>query len=982
MNEKERTVTTRPMANALYERMRADPSCALLRACGAMSGLVRLACCLLLVAVSARQARPAAESHFDKDLIAGSASVSAALPLANNGRQIVRNSQGVWFVGFDTKDGLCVATCDPKSGWEGRVEGRHLALVLLVGQEGAVFEVDDRNLHGLSMAMDSKDQLHVSWQSDKGVSYAQLNASQPWPAGHPKITTPVELIEKGPCQLGDLTVDSQDRLWLAYVKEGDVHVARRDGQWKTTKAAARGTVVGTIWDPPDSYNYSRTDVVEIPCREPVLVVQSNGTVHLAFNRRWEIHYARSADGDTWQPEPAEPVHCDGIRSTEERLDLAAFAHCFHPSMVVVRGHPLIVFQSEGMVDLDPSKDDFTRERWKGVASVGYAYHDGQRWCRGYIHESQEIMAKKQKVFLSFEQQWRPLVSLDQHGVPWVIWNDTTRRYNYFARWMGSGFGQRREWRGAFYGLSRFCTMEKSPPSISHTPKNPRYAIGTVVLCADRLYFCELPVPILRASDENNHHVLDLLDFSHKQDVETSLNQFKPYKGNPILRPNPDRNAWDGFKTSFGRVWLIDGLYRAQYVANGPALFAAHEGNVSAWDYGYAESTDGIHFVRKNVGLREFAGNRDNNIIYRVVYFQDEEEKDPAKRFKGIAEREFRAELGGNRILYSGDSIHWTQGEELIGPPPGGPHMGGPSYKDPYASPERRYKSILRSYNQYGRAVGMMFSKDMRRWEGFEDMLDDKRPYDAPPPKSERTGWIILEAGGGIGEDQIYGAVAWMEDGIYFAHYFPVWATGRYNPSLAISRDGLNWYRVKNGEVTLPFEPAGGFRSGMIQSSVVPFRHGEEIRLYYGYTPWHHDTMARSGPGGKKGLTAGYPDRPSWCGGLATMRASAWTYAQTANRADEGSLTTLPVDVADAENVKLHVNAEGGLEVELVDADTGQAIAGFSRGDCLPVKDGLNTAVAWKGGATLDQTRKRRISIRFHLRGNHTRFYSFRFAHGS
>jgi hypothetical protein len=490
------------------------------------------------------------------------------------------------------------------------------------------------------------------------------------------------------------------------------------------------------------------------------------------------------------------------------------------------------------------------------------------------------------------------------------------------------------------------------------------------------------VPILRTADENHHQMFDLLEFSNKQNVETVLNTFKPHEANPILRPNEDRMAWDGFKVSLIRVWYVDGLYRAKYVANGPALFAAHEGNVSAFDHGYAESEDGIHFFRKNVGLREFAGNRDNNLVYRVVYFEDKDEKDPDRRFKGIAEKYFREELGGNRILYSRDSVHWTPGEELTGPPPGGPHMGGPSYKDPYACPERRYKSILRSYNQYGRAVGMMYSEDMLRWGGFEDMLDHKKPYEVPPPKSERTGWIILEAGGGIGEDQIYGGVAWMEDGVYLAHYFPVWATGRYNPSLAMSRDGLNWYRVKNGAVTLPFEPAGGFRSGMIQSGVVPSRRGDEIYLYYGYTPWHHDSMQRSGPGGKKGFTAGYPDRPSWCGGLATMRASAWTYAQTANRADEGSLTTIPVDLAEVDNVRLFVNAEGRVEVELLDADTGQAIAGFARGECLPIENGLDTPVAWMGGKTLGQPQVRRIAIRFHLVGNQTRLYSFRFGPGS
>ena len=36
---------------------------------------------------------------------------------------------------------------------------------------------------------------------------------------------------------------------------------------------------------------------------------------------------------------------------------------------------------------------------------------------------------------------------------------------------------------------------------------------------------------------------------------------------------------------------------------------------------------------------------------------------------------------------------------------------------------------------------------MRRWGGYEDMLDDKRPYQVKPRRGENTGWVILEAGG-------------------------------------------------------------------------------------------------------------------------------------------------------------------------------------------------------------------------------------------
>ena len=152
----------------------------------------------------------------------------------------------------------------------------------------------------------------------------------------------------------------------------------------------------------------------------------------------------------------------------------------------------------------------------------------------------------------------------------------------------------------------------------------------------------------------------------------------------------------------------------------------------------------------------------------------------------------------------------------------------------------------------------------------------------------------------------------------------------------------------------------------------------ELWSYYSYTPWHHNTMQRSGPGGAKGITAGYSDRPSWLTGLGKMRISSWTYAQTANRADEGSLTTIPVDLTDAKKSKIFVNFAGRLQLELIDPETGRSIPGFARADCAQLGGGVDVPVSWRAGEHLARTGKKRIAIRFYLVGNHSRLYSFRF----
>lgn len=78
---------------------------------------------------------------------------------------------------------------------------------------------------------------------------------------------------------------------------------------------------------------------------------------------------------------------------------------------------------------------------------------------------------------------------------------------------------------------------------------------------------------------------------------------------------------------------------------------------------YAESTDGIHFVKPNLGKVEFEGNCDNNILFRYAHgtgvFLDEMEIDPSKRYKLVT----KVEYSGNRhymaVAFSEDGLHFS-----------------------------------------------------------------------------------------------------------------------------------------------------------------------------------------------------------------------------------------------------------------------------------------------------------------------------------
>src|SRR5210317_1093189 len=70
---------------------------------------------------------------------------------------------------------------------------------------------------------------------------------------------------------------------------------------------------------------------------------------------------------------------------------------------------------------------------------------------------------------------------------------------------------------------------------------------------------------------------------------------------------------------------------------------------------YAISQDGIHWKKPALGLVEYEGSIQNNIIWRGPHgtgiFKDLREKDPAKRYKTIFQ--------GLSVSFSADGIHWT-----------------------------------------------------------------------------------------------------------------------------------------------------------------------------------------------------------------------------------------------------------------------------------------------------------------------------------
>lgn len=119
--------------------------------------------------------------------------------------------------------------------------------------------------------------------------------------------------------------------------------------------------------------------------------------------------------------------------------------------------------------------------------------------------------------------------------------------------------------------------------------------------------------------------------------------------------------WEGNGSDYHNTFFDDGIWRMYYL--GWEVFSEPFTICVC----YAESTDGIHWVKPNLGIYEWEGSLDNNIIFGpktlptldnfMVFRDDNPACPPEKRYKAILSQE-------NRTLwyfYSADALHFSKG---------------------------------------------------------------------------------------------------------------------------------------------------------------------------------------------------------------------------------------------------------------------------------------------------------------------------------
>ena len=436
-----------------------------------------------------------------------------------------------------------------------------------------------------------------------------------------------------------------------------------------------------------------------------------------------------------------------------------------------------------------------------------------------------------------------------------------------------------------------------------------------------------------------------------------INGQSPYNGNPIvLRNGNPGEPDDDMAIFYGTVLNIDGELRMWY-----------QGKSSQDKSGrrllYATSTDGVHWEKPSLGLIEFNGNSNNNIVdlfggepclTSAPILHDPDDPDPNRRFKMAIET---GKYGNQMaVAYSPDGFTWTESPNN---PVAPSQETGSLVKigDCYYIVSQDELGYHGSHFGIARKMLTFASYDFENWTQAS-CLGFRRDNIPPRPMSPKNN---------MAEEAHQGAMLWDRGNVVIGVY-DMW---HGNPlgaqelididlGLVITNDGLHYT-----------EPIPDFK-------LIPAVYSPEVDLYPGKSLCHGHGPAMLNLGDETLM---------WYGGFVSgqVRLARWKkdrlgYFETFSEVPfaDGDvfpitrpaphLITCPIQVLDS-GAKIYANLDASddspLTIELLDEHF-NPINGYSGDNSAHLnQSGFNVPVTWTGKDALpDNTSTIRLRVTF------------------
>lgn len=400
---------------------------------------------------------------------------------------------------------------------------------------------------------------------------------------------------------------------------------------------------------------------------------------------------------------------------------------------------------------------------------------------------------------------------------------------------------------------------------------------------------------------------------------------------PVLEPD---QPWEGQRVYVYGSVMVDhptGRLRMWYMA--------------APDYVlHATSAHGERWVKEPLGLHDYEGSTENNIVHRLhspSVMLDIREPDPAKRYKMLG-----AQSGNYHAAYSADGLRWARyaknpvlnHEDTI-------TLAQHSATGEYLAYHKR-STTVRGFAR--RVVWLARSHDFQTWSEPELVFapDEKDDMWASGPDQRTEVYnlsVYPHAAGFVGLPTMFRTTGRIPENEAKPGQSPV--DGPIDVQLVSSVDGRSWARSEPRLNVIPRGAPGTFDGGSILGvSSTAVHSGDETWVYYTAM-----TTTHGAPMPPKRMSIG---RAEWRRhGFVSLDAEG-----------HGQVETTALRLA-APNLVVNADAQGGeLRVILLEAD-GRPIPGYTLEDSLPLRSDATRAIArWKSGAAPPTDRPVRVRL--------------------
>jgi len=441
--------------------------------------------------------------------------------------------------------------------------------------------------------------------------------------------------------------------------------------------------------------------------------------------------------------------------------------------------------------------------------------------------------------------------------------------------------------------------------------------------------------------------------------------------------------WEGAGSGYHTVIKDGDVYRMYH--RGSAL-GVKEGklHVGKQVYCYAESRDGIHWTKPNLGLHEYEGSSDNNIIltglgvHNFAPFLDANPNcRPEARFKALAGT---AQEGGLYAFQSADGIHWSLMHKEPVVTEGAFDSQNLAFWDASAGKYRAYFRTFTKGVTTGkvwkpagfRAIRTASSNDFLDWNDEHDLTYEASPadehlytnqigpyYRAPhiligfPARYVERGWSDSMRALPQRDHREMRSKAHLRYG-----------TALTEALLMAGRDGVHFERWNEAFM----------RPGIQRPET--WQYGQH------YVAWHAVETRGTLPGSPNEISL-YSTEGAWTGDdnlirRHTIRLDGFVSVHAGTKG--GELITKPfIHAGKRLALNFSTSAVGGLRVGIETAEGGE-IEGYTLDDCPEhFGDDVERAVTWENGADVSGLAGEPVRLRFQLRD--ADLYSFRFEAG-